>query len=165
MPRDISLTPFELGFDQEPFCAVGEQRTGVPPSLEFPIETLKFLRKTTLRVLLTSSRRMATARCSTRIADIARQIPWPRGFTARIRRNAFTERWHGREDALEAAVAVEAPRYRQAFEAGDPEHTGVWFGEACGVIRSIEPAALIVERMVVEAAERIRSHKGATLPG
>jgi nitronate monooxygenase len=99
----------------------------------------------------------------TRIADIARQIPWPRGFTARIRRNAFTERWHGREDELEAAVAAEGPRYRQAFEAGDPEHTGVWFGEACGVIHSIEPAALIVERMVVEAAERLRSHEGATL--
>ena len=99
----------------------------------------------------------------TRIPDIARQIPWPRGFTARIRRNAFTDRWHGREEALEAAVAVEGPRYRQAFEAGDPENAAVWFGEACGVIHSIEPAALIVERMAVEAAERIRSHGGATL--
>jgi nitronate monooxygenase len=99
----------------------------------------------------------------TRIADIARQITWPSGFTARIRRNAFTERWHGREEALEAAIAVEGPRYRQAFEEGDSEHTGVWFGEACGVIHSIEPAAHIVERMVVEAAEHIRSHTRASL--
>jgi nitronate monooxygenase len=98
----------------------------------------------------------------TRIADIARQIPWPRGFTARIRRNAFTERWHGREEALESAVATEGPRYRQAFEAGDPEHTGVWFGEAAGLIHAIEPAAVIVERMAAEAAalvsERARVH-------
>ena len=101
----------------------------------------------------------------TRIADIARQIPWPRGFTARIRRNTFTERWHGREDALEAAVAVEGPRYRQAFEAGDPEQTGVWFGEAAGVIRSIEPAALIIEGMAAQAVARLRSHGGATLAG
>jgi nitronate monooxygenase len=99
----------------------------------------------------------------TRVADIARQLPWPRGFTARIRRNAFTDRWHGREDALEAAVAVEGPRYRQAFEAGDPDHTGVWFGEAAGVIHSIEPAAVIVQRMADEAAARLRSHGGASL--
>jgi nitronate monooxygenase len=91
----------------------------------------------------------------TRIPDIARQLPWPRGFTARIRRNAFTERWHGREEALEAAVATEGPRYRQAFEAGDPEHTAVWFGEAAGLIHAVEPAALIVERMAAEAAARL----------
>lgn len=99
----------------------------------------------------------------TRVADIARQLPWPRGFTGRIRRNAFTDRWHGREEALEAAVAVEGPRYRQAFEAGDPENTGVWFGEAAGIIHSIEPAGSIIERMVTEAAARLRKHGGATL--
>lgn len=99
----------------------------------------------------------------TRVPDIARQIPWPRGFTARVRRNAFTDRWHGREEALEAAVAVEGPRYRQAFEAGDPEQTAVWFGEAAGVIHSIEPAAAIVARMVQEAGARLQAHGGATL--
>jgi nitronate monooxygenase len=93
----------------------------------------------------------------TRTPDIARQIPWPRGFTARIRRNAFTDRWHGHEEALEAAAAIEGPKYRQAFEAGDPEHAAVWFGEAAGLVHSIEPAAVIVERMVAEAAARLRS--------
>ena len=84
----------------------------------------------------------------TRVPDIARQIPWPRGFTARVRRNAFTDRWHGREELLEQNIAVEGPRYRQAFMEGDPDNTGVWFGEAAGLIGSIEPAALIIERMV-----------------
>ena len=99
----------------------------------------------------------------TRVADIARQIPWPRGFTARIRRNAFTDRWHGREDLLEQNVAVEGPRYRQAFAEGDPDNTGVWFGEAAGLIDAIEPAALIVERMAAEAAQQLARHGGATL--
>jgi nitronate monooxygenase len=99
----------------------------------------------------------------TRVADIARQIPWPRGFTARIRRNAFTNRWHGREDELERNLAVEGPRYRQAFTDGDPENTGVWFGEAAGLIHAIEPAAVIVERMVNEAALRLERHGGAVL--
>jgi nitronate monooxygenase len=99
----------------------------------------------------------------TRVADIARQIPWPRGFTARIRRNAFTNRWHGREDELERNVAVEDPRYRQAFADGDPDNTGVWFGEAAGLIHAIEPAAVIVERMVDDAALQLERHGGAAI--
>lgn len=87
----------------------------------------------------------------TRVADIARQIPWPRGFTARIRRNAFTDRWHGREDELEKCAAVEGLRYRKAFADGDPDNAGVWFGEAAGLIHSIEPAGAIVERVTAEA--------------
>ena len=99
----------------------------------------------------------------TRVADIARQIPWPKGYTARIRRNAFTDRWHGHEDELEANVATEGPRYRQAFTQGDPDNTGVWFGEAAGLIHAIEPATAIVERMVAEAAFHLARRGGATL--
>ena len=91
----------------------------------------------------------------TTVVDIARQIPWPRGFTARVRQNAFTRRWHGHEEALAQAAAEEAPRYRQAFAEGDPETTGVWFGEAAGLIGAIEPAGAILERMVREAVGRI----------
>ena len=87
----------------------------------------------------------------TRVADIARQIPWPKEFTARIRRNAFTSRWHGREDELEKNVSVEGPRYRKAFAEGDPENTAVWFGEAAGLVHAIEPAGAIVERIAAEA--------------
>lgn len=83
--------------------------------------------------------------------DIARQIPWPRGFTARVRQNAFTQRWHGREEELEKNIAIEGPKYRKAFADGDPDNTAVWFGEAAGVIRSIESAGDIVTRIAVEA--------------
>lgn len=99
----------------------------------------------------------------TTVADIARQIPWPRGFTARIRRNAFTDRWHGREEELERQVAVEGPRYRQAFNDGDPDHAAVWFGEAAGLVRAIEPAADIVERIAVQAARLLESQGGSRL--
>ncbi|MDE2375734.1 nitronate monooxygenase [Bradyrhizobium sp.] len=99
----------------------------------------------------------------TTIVDIARQIPWPRGFTARVRRNAFTARWHGREDLLEQSAAVEGPRYRQAFAEGDPDNAAVWFGEAAGLIGAIEPASDIIEKMATEAAGRLAAHAGATL--
>ena len=92
----------------------------------------------------------------TQVADIARQIPWPRGFSARIARNAFTDRWHGHEDALQKNIAVEGPKYRQAFAEGDAEHTGVWFGEVAGLIDEIESAAHIVETMAADAARHIQ---------
>ena len=99
----------------------------------------------------------------TRIPDIVRGLPWPAGFTARIRRNAFTDRWHGREEALKAAAAQERPRYVQAFEAGDPEETAVWFGEAAGLVHAIEPAGDIVEGMATEAIGRLRTQGAARL--
>jgi nitronate monooxygenase len=91
----------------------------------------------------------------TTIADVARQLDWPQGFTARIRRNTFTERWHGHEDQLRAQIATEAPKYRQAFMAGDPEHTGVWFGEAAGIIHDLPPAAEILQRMSTQALQSL----------
>lgn len=94
----------------------------------------------------------------TTVTDVARQIAWPRGFTARIARNAFTERWHGREADLEASASVEGPRYRQAFARGDPNDTGVWFGEAAGLVHEIAPASEIVRRMVADASARLHRH-------
>lgn len=101
----------------------------------------------------------------TTVVDIARQIPWPRGFTARVRRNAFTQRWHGREELLEQSVAVEGPRYRQAFAEGDPDNTGVWFGEAAGLIGAIEPACDAVEKIATDAARRLADHAAGSMRG
>jgi nitronate monooxygenase len=89
----------------------------------------------------------------TRTPDIARALPWPEEFTARVRRNTFTERWHGNEEELARSADTEGPRYRAAWAEGDPEHAGVWFGEAAGLIESVEPAELIVRRMAEEADE------------
>lgn len=80
----------------------------------------------------------------TAAADIARQTPWPRGFAARFRGIACTERWHGREGCA----------------AGDPQNTGVWIGKAAGLIDSIEPAAAIFQHMVDDAALQIRKQAG-----
>jgi nitronate monooxygenase len=92
-----------------------------------------------------------------RLPDIVRELPWPQEFSARIQRNGFVDRWHGRESELAQQVAVEGPRYLRALADGDPENTAVWFGEAAGLIDAIEPAATIIERMVTEAAN-LRRH-------
>lgn len=90
----------------------------------------------------------------THAPDIVRNLPWPSEFTARVQRNAFIERWHGRDDELASAAATEGPPYLQAFAEGDPDNTAVWFGEAAGLIHEIEPAPRIIERMI-DQAERL----------
>ncbi|MUL78048.1 nitronate monooxygenase family protein [Mycolicibacterium sp. CBMA 226] len=94
--------------------------------------------------------------------DVVRGLDWPAGFTMRMRRNAFTDRWHGNEKALAANADIEGPRYRAAFADGDPDNAGVVFGEAAGLIHSIEPAATIIERMVDEASQLLQSGSGYT---
>jgi nitronate monooxygenase len=93
----------------------------------------------------------------------ARQFPWPLQFTAPVKRNAFTDRWHGHEDELAQNAAAEGAKYRQAFLEGDPDKTAVWFGEAAGLIYAIEPAAAIVERMVADAASQLSRHSGRSI--
>lgn len=88
----------------------------------------------------------------TTVPDIARQMNWPVGFTARIAQNNFTRRWHGREDALKQNLSEEGPKYLKAFAKGDPEDTAVWFGEAAGMINQIESAGEIVENIASQAA-------------
>jgi len=99
----------------------------------------------------------------TRVPDIVRQLPWPRQFTARVKRNAFTDRWHGREDELALNAAAEGAKYQQAFLEGDPDNTAVWFGEAAGLIHAIEPAAAIVERIVADAAAQLSRYGGVRI--
>ena len=99
----------------------------------------------------------------TTTVDLARQLAWPSQFTARVRSNSFTRRWHGREDVLTQNVAVEGPRYAQAASEGDPENAAVWFGEAAGLIGGIEPASVIVRQMATDAASLLAGRANVTL--
>ncbi|MBN9456861.1 MAG: nitronate monooxygenase [Bosea sp.] len=89
------------------------------------------------------------------LPDIARQLDWPKPFDIRVANNAFIAAWAGREQDLKAAIAAEAPAYREAFTAGDPEKAAVIFGEAAGLIADIPSAGEIVERMVSEAVAQL----------
>ncbi len=91
------------------------------------------------------------------VMDIARRLEWPEQFTARVLRNKFIERWHGREDELLLCADREAQNYRQAWLEGDPDNSNTFVGEVVGMIHDIEPAARIIERMVREAASTIRA--------
>ena len=85
------------------------------------------------------------------VMDIARGLDWPGRFTARVLKNAFTERWHGREAELRAHAETQAPLWRQAWHDGDTDVANTFVGEVAGLIHGIEPATSILERMVAEA--------------
>jgi nitronate monooxygenase len=99
----------------------------------------------------------------TQSIDVIRGLAWPEGYTIRVGRNAFTDRWHGREAELSTVLETEMPLYRQAMAAGDAEHSAAVYGEAAGLIHAVEPAGEIIARMVAEAVERLRNRGGATL--
>jgi len=96
--------------------------------------------------------------------DIARKLAWPERYTARVLRNAFTERWHGRERELLAVADEEAEKYRRAWLEGDPEGSNTFIGEAVGLISSIEPTVEVLERMAREAEDLLIAGPRALCP-
>ncbi len=95
----------------------------------------------------------ATQRSS--VTDVARRIDWPEPWTIRTLENPFMARWRGDLEALRAD-ADEIERYAQARDAGDFDTAAVIAGEAADLVRSVEPAGRIVERMALEAEAHLR---------
>ncbi|MBY0561671.1 nitronate monooxygenase [Hyphomicrobium sp.] len=91
------------------------------------------------------------------VMDLARKLDWPSRYTARVLKNRFIERWHGREQELLRVADQEAAKYRKAWADGDPEESNTFVGEVVGLIHDIEPASNIIERIVREAEELLQS--------
>ena len=87
----------------------------------------------------------------TRVFDIVREYEWPEPYTGRALRNAFLERWDGREEELVAALDTEIPNFQAAVEAGDVDTAMVWASEAIDLISEVAPADELVKRISTEA--------------
>src|SRR5665213_1923668 len=87
------------------------------------------------------------------VLDVARKIEWPKPFTARVMKTRFVEDWHGREaDLAKPEIADrEMHRYVTAMQKADPDNTGVWVGEATGLIRDVRPAGELLQEIVGDA--------------
>ena len=97
----------------------------------------------------------------TRVFDIVRGYAWPPEFPGRALRNRFMQRWDNRHSDLVAALDTERIVYEAAAAAGDYDTALVWAGEAVDLIKSVESAAALVERISTEAEARL--HSGAML--
>jgi nitronate monooxygenase len=85
------------------------------------------------------------------VLDIVRGRPWPARYTGRVLKNEMVGEWLGREDALRSDREAQAARYEEAAQRVDPRIAAVIVGEGIGFIDRIEPAAVILERMVSQA--------------
>jgi len=96
----------------------------------------------------------------TTVVDVARKIEWPNPFTARVMKNRFIEEWHGREAELAKPEVVdrEMHRYMTAMQSGDPDNTGVWVGEATGLMHDVQPAGDLLQKIAGDA-ERLLGDK------
>jgi nitronate monooxygenase len=95
------------------------------------------------------------------VLDIVRGRPWPARYTGRVLRNDFVKEWLGREGELREDRDAQVERYKQAAAAGDASIAATIVGEGVGLIQAIEPAGVILERMVAEAEALLK--RGAAL--
>ena len=91
----------------------------------------------------------------TEIPDIIAGQVWP-GAYARVIRNRLIETWAGREGELRARRAEVRASSVRARQAGDTNESALMAGQSVGLIDRIEPAAVIVERIVREAEAIMR---------
>ncbi len=91
----------------------------------------------------------------TEIPDIASGRVWP-GAMSRALRNAFIERWAGKEWALRRDYREAWKAVLEARKNGDADNAPLLIGQDAGLVDSIKPAGEIVESMVAEAEEIIK---------
>lgn len=84
------------------------------------------------------------------INDVAYGMRWPEGVVGRAIRNDFQHEWQGRTDELRTLVAGQQP-HEFVGSLAQRNASVNWAGEASGLVDRIEPAAVVVARMVEEA--------------
>lgn len=93
------------------------------------------------------------------VMDAARDLRWPARYTARVLRNAVTERWHDDPDGLRKDGPARAD-WATGWAAGDPDRANTFVGEATGLIHDRPPVAEIIARMVEDAEALFRRALG-----
>lgn len=96
----------------------------------------------------------------TEIPDLASGSTWPGAFS-RAWRNAFIERWSGRESELRRRRGEVAREVAAARAAGNATEVPLLFGQDAGLIDSLLPASEVVRRIVEEGSEMIQGRLGA----
>jgi nitronate monooxygenase len=86
------------------------------------------------------------------VPDIARRYVWPAPFTIRCLRNAYIDRWIGREVELLRHLDEESAKYMAARDVGDCDIAAVIAGEAAGLIHDIPTVRDVIERVIQQAS-------------
>ncbi|MDP9313340.1 MAG: nitronate monooxygenase [Chloroflexota bacterium] len=99
----------------------------------------------------------------TQAYDLAQNAPFPADVGGRVLRNAFTARWHGLDDEVVARQQELEAQVLAAEAADDARNAPVYAGNDVGLISSIEPAAKIMHKLVLEAEQILRERPAKLL--
>ncbi|HEV2528610.1 MAG TPA: nitronate monooxygenase [Thermomicrobiales bacterium] len=92
----------------------------------------------------------------TRIYDVIGERPFPAENPDRMIRNAFIDRWAGREAEVPGQRDVLKREVAAGHERADLTVAGVSAGVSAGLVTSVRPAGQIVEEIVREAEDLLR---------
>jgi len=92
----------------------------------------------------------------TRSYDVLWGQPWPEGIAERVRRNKFTDEWHGRETEIAERREELAPK----VQAGEADFSSglraILYGQSAGAVPAIRPAAEVVRQICDDAEHLLR---------
>ena len=91
----------------------------------------------------------------TKAFDTARGLTWPAPYTGRAIRNAFSDAWHDRDEALRAEGQPMREHFFAAQRGGDTDTAVTFAGEGLDLIADRPAAGALVERMVADAVDTI----------
>jgi nitronate monooxygenase len=92
----------------------------------------------------------------TRLYDLIAERPFPAENPDRVLRNAFVERWTGRETEIPAHREALQSEIAAGHEGADPTVAGVSAGVSAGLIAAARPAGDIVRSIVRGAEDLLR---------
>lgn len=92
----------------------------------------------------------------TEIPDLATGTVWP-GAMSRVRRNAFVERWAGREWELRQRSHEIGPQVAAARRNDEVDAYTIGTGQTAGLIHDLKPAGQVVQDVAREAEDIIRT--------
>lgn len=99
----------------------------------------------------------------TEVFDLAIGRPWPDGVAGRAIANQFSDRWHGREDALRAWAGDHRDEYLALGPEAEIEERPVWAGEGTSLVTEVDSAGQVVATLVAEATEVLSQRPGSVL--
>ncbi len=129
---------------------IGTAFLASPESLYSPNQKRRILEMTSADTILT------------RVFDIARGNPWPAHIAGRAARNAFSDRWHGREAELGTVAAEAVAELDAAVRGDDVTRRPVWAGEGVSFVSATRSAGDVV-RDIVDEAERVMRQRSQQL--
>lgn len=95
--------------------------------------------------------------------DLVSGAPFPADIGDRVLRNEFTQVWHGLDAEITAHREELGEQVRQATVEGDARTAPVRAGNASGLISAIEPAAVILHRLIADAERILRERPAQVL--